>query len=131
MRSRPRHSEGLQMDQFRRGLSILVVAARGIDIPVLENVINYDFPPSAKVFGYRIGRTGRQGWSFHSHKTTVSIYWICNSSWGWPIKSDQNYTEPVLRGVMRRDLAMYERSKGKSSSARSELRRCPKTTSGC
>ena len=37
-----------QMDLFRRGkTSILVVtdvAARGIDIPVLENVVNYDFP---------------------------------------------------------------------------------------
>jgi len=54
-----------QMDQFRRGItSILVVtdiAARGIDIPILENVINYDFPQGARVFIHRIGRTARAG----------------------------------------------------------------------
>ncbi|KAG8985025.1 ATP-dependent RNA helicase dbp10 [Tulasnella sp. JGI-2019a] len=65
-----------QMDAFRDGTSdILVVtdvAARGIDIPVLENVVNYDFPHGARVFVHRVGRTaraGRQGWawSFVSH----------------------------------------------------------------
>jgi ATP-dependent RNA helicase DDX54/DBP10 len=30
------------------------LAARGIDIPVLDVVINYDFPPKAKVFSYFI-----------------------------------------------------------------------------
>src|SRR5262249_3501455 len=38
----------LQMDRFRQGMANLLVvtdvAARGIDIPILENVINYDFP---------------------------------------------------------------------------------------
>ncbi|KAJ4300302.1 ATP-dependent RNA helicase dbp10 [Collariella sp. IMI 366227] len=42
----------IQVDNFRKGrTNILVVtdvAARGIDIPVLANVINYDFPPQPK-----------------------------------------------------------------------------------
>lgn len=66
-----------QMNRFRRGLtSILVVtdvAARGIDIPVLENVINYDFPHGSRVFVHRVGRTARAGqkgwaWSFVTHQ---------------------------------------------------------------
>jgi ATP-dependent RNA helicase DDX54/DBP10 len=64
-------ARGLQMDRFRRGLtSVLVVtdvAARGIDIPVLENVVNYDFPQGARVFVHRVGRTaraGRKGWAW-------------------------------------------------------------------
>jgi len=53
----------IQVLNFRRGISnILVVtdvAARGIDIPVLANVINYDFPSQPKIFVHRVGRTAR------------------------------------------------------------------------
>ena len=37
------------------------VAARGIDIPNMEQVINFDVPTVAKDYVHRIGRTGRAG----------------------------------------------------------------------
>jgi len=37
------------------------VAARGIDVPHIEHVINYDLPQMAEDFVHRIGRTARAG----------------------------------------------------------------------
>ncbi|MEW5314996.1 MAG: hypothetical protein WDW38_006453 [Sanguina aurantia] len=51
--------------EFKAGeLQVLVatdVAARGIDIPQLPVVLNYDLPRSAVDYTHRIGRTGRAG----------------------------------------------------------------------
>lgn len=37
------------------------VAARGLDIPNIKHVINYDLPSDIEEYVHRIGRTGRMG----------------------------------------------------------------------
>lgn len=63
------HSDRLQeereqtMNNFRTGeLKVLVatdVSARGIDIPYVDYVVNYDMPESSDNYIHRVGRTGR------------------------------------------------------------------------
>jgi ATP-dependent RNA helicase DBP3 len=43
------------------------VAARGLDIPQVEYVINYSFPLTVEDYVHRIGRTGRGGATGISH----------------------------------------------------------------
>ena len=53
------------METFKSGAVPLLVAtdvaARGLDIPDVEFVINYSFPLTAEDYVHRIGRTGRAG----------------------------------------------------------------------
>ncbi len=53
------------MQSFRAGKTELLVAtdvaARGLDIPHVSHVVNYDVPSSPEAYVHRIGRTGRAG----------------------------------------------------------------------
>src|SRR5499433_903997 len=53
------------LDKFRRGEAELLiasdVAARGLDIPEVSHVLNFDVPHHADDYVHRIGRTGRAG----------------------------------------------------------------------
>lgn len=61
------------MGRFRKGSdSILVatdIAARGIDVPAVGHVINYDVPNEPETYFHRIGRTARAG----AEGTAVSL----------------------------------------------------------
>ncbi len=53
------------LENFRRGKTDILVAtdvlARGIDVPEVNYVINFDLPDMAEDYVHRIGRTGRAG----------------------------------------------------------------------
>jgi ATP-dependent RNA helicase DeaD len=53
------------VDRFKDGdFDILVctdVAARGLDVPRISHVVNYDIPSDTEAYVHRVGRTGRAG----------------------------------------------------------------------
>jgi ATP-dependent RNA helicase DeaD len=63
------------LDRFRTGRSPIMVATdlagRGIDVPDIEHVINYDVPANREDYIHRIGRTGRAG------KTGLALNLLC------------------------------------------------------
>ena len=68
------HTRTQTLDRFR-GDDVLFlvasdVAARGLDIPAVSHVINFDVPIHAEDYVHRIGRTGRAGRS----GTAITLY---------------------------------------------------------
>ncbi len=59
------HSRMKALEAFRNGeMTLLVasdVAARGLDIPEVSHIFNFDVPHHAEDYVHRIGRTGRAG----------------------------------------------------------------------
>ncbi|KAB8232434.1 ATP-dependent RNA helicase DBP10 [Aspergillus alliaceus] len=107
----------IQVQNFRTGISnILVVtdvAARGIDIPILANVINYDFPSQPKIFVHRVGRTaraGQKGWSYSLVRDADAPYMLDLQLFlgrrlviGREYGDKVNYAEDVVVGSLPRD----------------------------
>jgi superfamily II DNA/RNA helicase len=61
----PQSARMATLEKFRKGeVTLLVasdVAARGLDIPKVSHVFNFDVPHNADDYVHRIGRTGRAG----------------------------------------------------------------------
>ena len=59
------HARLATLDSFRENrITLLVasdVAARGLDIPAVSHIFNFDVPTHAEDYVHRIGRTGRAG----------------------------------------------------------------------
>eukprot|EP00913_Durusdinium_trenchii_P027818 g26084.t1 len=68
------HEREASLSTFKSGKSTFLVAtdvaARGLDIPKVSHVINYDLPHNIDSYVHRIGRTGRIG----NHGWATSFY---------------------------------------------------------
>ena len=94
-------------------LVVTDVAARGLDLPYLANVINYDFPSQPKIFVHRVGRTaraGRKGWSYSLIRESDVPYLIDLQLFlGQPLVSEKtpgkepNYAQDVVVGTFVQD----------------------------
>ena len=80
------------LDSFKSGGVELIVcsdvAARGLDIPDVSHVFNFDVPTHAEDYVHRIGRTGRAG------KTGVAISIVTSS--------DRKYVHEIERLIARK-----------------------------
>ena len=75
------------ISNFKSGRSPVMVAtdvaARGLDIPNVTAVVNYDFPNGVEDYIHRIGRTGRAGASGEAY-TFFTPQVSCGNSWPVP-----------------------------------------------
>ncbi|PTB61369.1 DBP10CT-domain-containing protein, partial [Trichoderma citrinoviride] len=83
-----------------------------IDIPVLANVINYDFPPQPKVFIHRVGRTaraGQRGWAYSLVRDVDAPYlldlqlFLGKRLVLGQTEKDPSYRDDVVVGSLQRD----------------------------
>jgi len=78
------------LSQFRSGQCTILVAtdvcARGLDIPKVNHVINYDLPENIEDYVHRIGRTGRIGRSGYA-----TSFYVSEGNWN---------NHKILRGLI-------------------------------
>ncbi len=71
----PQSARTEMLERFKNGeMTYMVcsdVAARGLDIPALSHVFNFDVPTHAEDYIHRIGRTGRAG--LKGHAFTIAV----------------------------------------------------------
>jgi superfamily II DNA/RNA helicase len=81
------------LDALRRGhIRVLVatdVAARGIDVPGITHVFNYDLPKFPEDYVHRIGRTGRAG------RKGIAVS-LVNHSEGINVKRIERFTKQII-----------------------------------
>jgi len=90
------------VQEFRNGEIDAViatnVAARGLDIPEITHVVNYDVPANLEEYVHRIGRTGRAG------RDGKAITLVCE----WDMGSFDVIQKGVPAGIAREELNLYQ-----------------------
>jgi superfamily II DNA/RNA helicase len=118
------------LDQFRRGeVKLLVasdVAARGLDIPAVSHVFNFDVPHHPDDYVHRIGRTGRAGRSGaaltivapHDGKAVAAIEKLIGQSIAWA--GEPVDPAPAARAPRARNVPEPQRQRRKDHHPRQE-----------
>lgn len=134
----PQHKRLRLLERFRRGqLPILVatdVAARGLHIPDVSHIFNFDLPQDPEDYVHRIGRTARAGaggdaLSFACEEYVYSLPEI-EAFIGTKIP-----TRPVAEGLLMRPVSLRKRRRRMSQSeptlsANAEQHASPPSTRG-
>jgi superfamily II DNA/RNA helicase len=111
------------LDQFRKGeLPLLVasdVAARGLDIPEVSHVFNFDVPHHPDDYVHRIGRTGRAGRS----GTAISIVTPMDQKSVVAIEKLIGQSIPRAEGNLASEAAADESAEAHEPRSRESLRR--------
>ena len=91
------------VQEFRAGeLDVLIatnVAARGLDIPEITHVVNYDVPQNPEEYVHRIGRTGRAG------RDGKAITFVSE----WDMREWDAIAEAFGDHLRREELSIYSR----------------------
>jgi len=100
------------LESLRRGnVRVLVatdVAARGIDVPAITHVFNYDLPKFPEDYVHRIGRTGRAG------RSGIAVS-LVNHAEGMHVKRIERFTKQLIPVDV---VAGFEPKKTATTSAR-------------
>lgn len=133
------------LGKFRAGSrEILVatdVAARGLDIPSVDLVLNFDLPPDSKTYIHRVGRTARAGKSGKAlsfvTQYDVELWQRVEAALGRKLKEYETEREEVLvwgdrvseaqRVAIREMKDLHEKRGGKGATLRG---RKPKSLGG-
>ena len=112
------------LQDFKDGKSQLLiasdVAARGLDIPTVSHVFNFDVPSNAEDYVHRIGRTGRAGrtgkaFTLAASEDDKKYISAIESLTGKPIPTDENGSTDASKPSKKSAQKSAEKSSGKPS----------------
>lgn len=124
------------LDNFKKGnIKILVasdVAARGLDIPSVSHVFNFDLPIQAEDYVHRIGRTGRAGRdgtaisivTGKDEKALQAINETIGKELEW-VGEPVDFSAPVEEKKSRRRSTRGQKDKNRSRKSKAEAQEAP------